>query len=357
MVILHIACIHSGDVFNGVRVVVPKHVENQAKFAEVAFINVYKDRVLDNGTQLECNSNFDINTLPMPYNKPDLVVFHEVYRPEYLKIYKNLMRNRIPYIIIPHGELSTGAQKKKRIKKIVANVLLFNRFICNSRGLQCLSEKEKSDTKFNVYRFIGSNGIDIPLNTKRMVSEANKNKLVYIGRLDLYHKGIDLLLSAIEEIKKEYPNIRLEIYGPDCLNRKETIETLIKEKDLADMVSVHAPVVGDEKQRVLEQAGFFIQTSRFEGMPMGILEALSYSIPCIITEGTTLGNYFRKYNAGWVAENEASSICKAIKEALQSSDMERSIKGNNAYNLVLKEFSWNIIANNTIEEYKKIINI
>lgn len=54
----------------------------------------------------------------------------------------------------------------------------------------------------------------------------------------------------------------------------------------------------------------------FEGMPMGILEAASYGLPCLITEGTMLGESVKKYDAGWVAQTNAESIAEHLKTAV-----------------------------------------
>ena len=125
MVILHIARSKNYN-YNGVHVVVPKHVEHQAEFATVGFINILNVKINGANNQIDYTSPFKIENLPTPFNKPDLVVFHEVYWKTYLQIGKNLKQNNIPYIIIPHGALTQGAQKKKWLKKKVANFLLFN---------------------------------------------------------------------------------------------------------------------------------------------------------------------------------------------------------------------------------------
>ena len=61
--------------------------------------------------------NFEISNLNKPFDKPDIVIFQECYQKEYLRISKLLEKREIPYVIIPHGELSFEAQQKKHLKK------------------------------------------------------------------------------------------------------------------------------------------------------------------------------------------------------------------------------------------------
>ena len=352
MVILHIAHINN-STYSGVSVVVPLHMKFQNEYATTGLLNINNQAIHSLNSIMSYNDNFDINKLPTPYNKPDIVIIHEVYYKEYLKIWKNLKQNHIPYIIVPHGCLTAAAQNKKKIKKIIANTLCFRKFINNSVALQCLSEGEKQNTIFHTNKFIGTNGVSLPTNKKTYFSKTEK-KFVYIGRLDSYPKGIDLMIKAIK-IKKDFlkkNNCKFFIYGPDYKNRRKIVEKLIDDNNVQDIVTISNAVSGTEKERILVNADIFIQTSRVEGMPLGILEALSYGIPCLITKGTNLGDYVENYDAGWVAETKSVSIANKIVEAISDDNIWMK-KSQNCISLIEKEFSWEEISKQTVEEYKR----
>lgn len=352
--ILHIGCTN-GDMCNGVQVVVPQHLNAQSKYANIAFVNISNIEIGNDILQFEYSKQFSVSKLPKPFCKPNLVVFHECYRIQYIGIAKELRKINVPYIIIPHGELSDEAQKKKYLKKRIANILIFNKFINNAVGIQLLSDVELKNTNFGKSKFIGTNGINIPNDKKNKFN--NKGlRIIYIGRLDSYHKGLDLLINSIGEIADflRINNCVFDIYGPDILGRKLKLEKLIQDNKVEDIVVLHNSVFGEKKEKVLLASDVFIQTSRFEGMPMGVLEAMSYGLPCIVTEGTTLRSIVEMYQAGWGGETSVESICSMLRKMIEEKEFLTEMS-NNSINAIKKEFSWDSIAKSTVAKYEKLI--
>ncbi len=354
MVILHITNIKN-ELTSGVDVAVSQHIKAQSEIAQVAVININNTTISTADKQFRYYSNFDLNELTSPFSTPDIVLFHGIYCLEFVKIAKKLNRRSIPYIIIPHGGLSSTAQSKKILKKTVANFLLFNNFFKKARAIQFLSAHEMDSSKYRNKGFIGTNGINIPV-AKKCIGSCDNIRMVYIGRFEVHIKGLDLMLDAVRNARDLFRSnrIHLDLYGPDKQDGHKAVNALIAKYDVADYVTVHGAVTGNDKERVLLDTDLFIQTSRTEGMPMGILETLSYGVPCILTEGTGFSQIFNEYPAGWISKNDGIEISRAIEQAVAERNTWES-KSDMAKRLIFENYVWEKVANETIAEYEKMV--
>lgn len=354
MIILHIAKL-TGKLVSGVNVAVPQHIEAQQSQETVGLLNLNDYRPCGIDNVFIYRKPFALSNLTPPFDKPDIVVFHQIYEPIYISIARALRKAGVPYVVLPHGSLTVQAQKTKRLKKLLGNIL-FAPFFKKARAIQYLSPSERDRSAFKLPCFIGTNGCTIP-ERKKESFRGDKLRFVFVGRLDYLIKGLDFLLDAFKALKGTvYESLcELHIYGPDYRGSYAHMENMIAERELDGFVTLHPAVFGEEKEAVLLDADVFVQTSRTEGMPMGILEALSYGLPCLVTTGTTLGDFVHSYDAGWVAELSAESVCECVKKAIEDRALldQRSV---GARRLVTDNFSWDKTSRDSLEAYRKLGN-
>lgn len=352
MKLLHIANL-GYNPSSGMFVVIPQHVLNQSKFVDLAFMNISSYVLKNCEVQFKYLRPFKLENLS-GFQRPDLVIFHGCYFIEYIFIGKELKCNNIPYIIIPHGSFTIESLRKKWLKKKIYRWLFLDKFVRNATAIQYLSQGELEKSVYKHPKaFIGTNGVDEHIEIAEL---PNDIKITYIGRLDIYYKGFDLLFKAcyIEKDYLENRKVIINLYGPNENGTHQQIKQLIHKWDIGNIITVNDGVFEEEKKRILLESTFFIQTSRTEGVPMGILEALSYGLPCIVTKGTNLAEIIKQYDAGWTCETTHEDIAVAIKTAIEEKTLV-SNKALNAKKLIHENYSWNVVAKKTIEYYKQIL--
>lgn len=115
------------------------------------------------------------------------------------------------------------------------------------------------------------NDIDYDIETKKII--------VAMGRLT-YQKGFDTLIKTFSIFSKSYQEHMLYIIGDG--EDKEKLHDLIKELNLSEKVVL----LGNQKnvEKYLMQSEMFILSSRYEGMPNALMEAMACGLPCISTD-------------------------------------------------------------------------
>ena len=146
-------------------------------------------------------------------------------------------------------------------------------------------------------------------------------KLVSLGRLTR-QKGYDILVEAVSMLHPKCKSkITVDIYGDGPDHKR--LEEMICQYQLESVIRLHGYT--DQVCDVLGSADFFISSSRYEGFPNAVLEALAYGLSVIATDcpGGTRELVIPE-KTGWLADSgSASALAKAICQACDEGPMEQ----------------------------------
>jgi glycosyltransferase involved in cell wall biosynthesis len=100
-----------------------------------------------------------------------------------------------------------------------------------------------------------------------------------VGRLD-QQKGLDVLIEAFSWINPKAKNAKLWFVGDGPL--RSYLQELVRREGLLDCVSF----LGFRKDipQILRAADVFVLPSRFEAMPLSIIEAMAAGLPCVVSD-------------------------------------------------------------------------
>ena len=109
--------------------------------------------------------------------------------------------------------------------------------------------------------------------------DPNKKWVIAMGRLH-YQKNFELLLSAFHKLVDKHPDWQLLIFGEGELRPK--LEELVENLGLTNQVFL--PGVTNNPISILKRSELFVLSSRFEGLPLVLLEALACGLPIVSTD-------------------------------------------------------------------------
>lgn len=292
--------------------------------------------------------------------EPDVIHLHSVYIPQHTTLVMWLRKYKIPYVVTPHGGLSPYVTRRRWYLKVpykyffelpLLNNALFVHTVADKKDIQAYGVRVpivEAPNCIDLGQVPNSINKEILL---QYVPEAEEKRIfLFLGRLDPLFKGLDLLLQAFAQCM--HSNTVLVLFGPDWKGSKAYLQDLVKELNLRGRVFFPGPIYGEEKFHVLGSADVFVHTSRSEGLPFGVLEALAMGRPCLLTRVANPMGKVSEYKAGIVVEPKVKAIAEGLKIFSTMPQEELLKMGVKARHLVEKEFNWEKTTRIIVEAYK-----
>jgi glycosyltransferase involved in cell wall biosynthesis len=202
------------------------------------------------------------------------------------------------------------------------------------------------------------NPIDTSLFKPSGPNSVTPNKLLFVGTI-CEKKGIRQLIMALPKIKKEFPDVTLEVVGRDSemINRKsytEYLQTFIDDK-VHDKVIFSGPVDLLNIPLKIASAEVCVYPSHMEALPLAWLEVMASAKPFVgsmqgpgpeVIEHGVTGRLANSHDPDSIAA-EVIAILADKKAALKMGELARED--------VLKRFDVKVLADVNIDYYKSIV--
>ena len=157
--------------------------------------------------------------------------------------------------------------------------------------------------------------------------KSRKNTILSVGRLH-EQKGFDMLLQAWDKVQRDKVQstkdwtLRIVGEGP----KRAELEAQMKSLQLQHIILVgRAENVADE----YSEASLFVLSSRYEGLPLALIEAMWCGVPCIAFDCPQGPAELLEQERGWlVPANDVEKLAKQIEYAVSHPDeaQERALK-------------------------------
>lgn len=147
--------------------------------------------------------------------------------------------------------------------------------------------------------------------------------ILFLSRIDIYTKGLDILIRAFQKINPQYPEIRLILAGYEFDKFEKLISSI--PPYLKDKITYAGFVTGQEKIKLISDAKFFILPSRHESSPISILEAAACMKPVIVSDIPEL-SFVQKEGFGLsFASGSADGLADKIKLLIDDADKREAM--------------------------------
>lgn len=341
---------------NGVNKVVYQLATKQAEFGEkVAIWGIVNDMEKNYGSRNFETRLFLKQTFPFSFSKAlkDAIIekkgkavfhLHGGWIPVYFLLAKLLYKHNIKFVITAHGAYNSIAMKKSSFIKALYFRFFEKKVLEMADSIHCIGKSEVYGLK---KIFDKDTVVLLPYgfesNTSVTIKTLEKENIIFgfIGRLDIYTKGLDTLIQAFKKFHNKYPDSKLWIVGDS--KEKKLLEQFILKNNLHESVVLHGSKFGIEKDELLEKMDVFVHPSRNEGLPLSVIEAASFGKPCIVTDTTNIGNEIANYNAGETIysqnEHKLEEAMVHMFEVFNNPEAFMTMQ-KNAIQMVQEKYNW-----------------
>ncbi len=269
-----------------------------------------------------------------------------------------------PVVITAHGALEPWALAHAKWKKRLVETLFQREEILTADCLHTNSRAEMEGIRqYGVTAPVAviPNGVDLDVldqPAERSVLEtahpelADKKLVLFMARLHV-KKGLEHLLQAWSRLADGFPDWQLIVAGPDN-GFEAAARAIVAEAGIGARVTFTGNLQGEMARAARQAADLFVLPSFSEGFSMAVLEAMAARCPVLITPGCNFPEV-EPSGAGAIARPDVEGTFEGLGRLMSLSDDERQQMGQRGRQLIEQRFTWDIVAQQTLQLYRWLI--
>ena len=260
-------------------------------------------------------------------------------------------KHGVPYVLAPRGAYDPRIRQRRRHVKDLWWRALERRTVEGARAIHVFFPEESAHLEALGYRgdtLVAPNGVAVHDDVRW--DGGTGEYLLYLGRFDPEHKGLDLLVRAAASLPAgRIPTLRL--HGPDWRGGKQAVRALVEQLGATDRVAIGDAVYSTEKWDLLRRATGFVYPSRWEAFGNSVAEAAAIGVPTLVTP-YPLGRYLARRGAAVLAEPDVSSLREGLQRLCSPSAGDL---GKAASQIALRELTWPSVAQSWLEQLARLL--
>lgn len=177
--------------------------------------------------------------------------------------------------------------------------------------------------------------------------------IAFLGRLDIYMKGLDILLEAFSRIKDSQVCLKIAGSGPE--KNIAALKEIVKRLKLENRVEFLGRISDKDKKLFLSKSFFTVMPSRFEGWGISAIESSSCGKAVIGTRIPGLQDAIHDGETGILVESgDVRELSSAMMKLLDDEKLRTGLGKNGK--IWAQNFGWEKIAEKQEDFYKEILD-
>jgi glycosyltransferase involved in cell wall biosynthesis len=269
-----------------------------------------------------------------------------------------------PLVLSPHGAFNPVVLVKTRRWTKRAYALVATRRLYRHVTFHALSLFERDHIEAlvpNARTYCAPQGpgplVDLGGTPPQPFDSSSTVEFITVTRLDVYTKGLDLLLPALSTALRSRPNsAMLTLVGPDWNGGRARLEAQAEGLGILDRIRFSGAVPPAAVGVLLANASAYVQASRHEGLSLSVTEALLAGKPTIMTNVNGAAAYDEVASLPHVriVAPESDQLATAMIEYIDEIH-QLAVEGQRARPALSNLFSWTRVAQLHLEKYAELV--
>jgi glycosyltransferase involved in cell wall biosynthesis len=187
---------------------------------------------------------------------------------------------------------------------------------------------------------------------RRRYAKPDEKMVLYVGRL-VHEKGVHVLIGAVPKVLSVLPDVNFVIVGEGGM--KEYLSKEAWDFGVADHVFFPGFVDEETLISLYKASDAAVFPSLYEPFGITALEAMAAKTPVVVSDTGGLAEIVEHDKTGVkVHPDNSDSLAWGILRVLQNQKLANVIR-ENAYRKVVKDYDWDVIADETIGVYRQAL--
>jgi glycosyltransferase involved in cell wall biosynthesis len=286
-------------------------------------------------------------------------VLNGMFHPSCFAFGRVLRRLGVPYVVIPNDPYDEWMFSRNAHLKWPYWYLFERRHLADASAVQLLDRRQEAPLR---RLGIGTPTFETPCGivldglagAPERIADPSAPKLLFLGRIDAYNKGLDTLMEAFAQVAGDAGmDLRLMLRGPDWGDRVRLAKRAA-ELGFGGRVDFAEPDYARRPVELIAEHDLLCLPSRFEGFGLVVLEAMLAGRPVLVSERAGVARHVTAARCGLSVAPTAEGVAGGLRELLRRRS-EWAEMGRLGRQYVGERLQWNQIAEHALRSYAQLV--